>query len=319
MGYDLIPMWAINQYKENVLQALAQRISRLEPCVLVDGGMTGHKSRYEYIGKALMTEITGRWTDTAFTDDVFYNRWLITKTFQKSSVLNQDNLLELLTDPTSKVVEAAAQAGKRQKDLSIIAGLTANALSGENAEVSTPFPPAQIIGIQYAGGGKDTGLTVDKLKLAKYMLDKAEVEDNDRYMAISAAQLKDMLTQDQIISSYYNDIKALEAGQVRTFLGFTFTRTELLPWTGATTNLRKCFAFSKQAVQMGICKDIAVESAKVPQKNFDFLVQTRLRIGAIRLFDEGVIEVDCSETATLQASALKDVQNAEAEKAVQKK
>ena len=158
-------------------------------------------------------------------------------------------------------------------------------------------------GQKIAEGG--TGLTLAKLLQAKEILDAAEVDDgNDqmadgqgntkatRVLAVSTKQITNLLGTTEIKSVDYNNVKALAQGEVDTFLGFQFVRTELIAKVGTT---RFCTAWSRGCIAIGIGKDIVSNIDTLPSKNYSVQVYARESIAATRVEDEGVVEIGCFE------------------------
>jgi len=292
-----IQQWWINTYEQNIIHTLQQSQTLLSSCVS-PATMQGAKRRFNYLGAATMHEVTGKNDDTVWDDATQWNRWISRRNYAHSDLIDKHADIEnSFCDPTSDLVKAAVMAGNRQKDLVIIGALNAVAWSGENAETSVTFPSTQKLDIQLgspSGAPANVGLTLAKLKRAKFLLDRSQINPAEpRFMAITAMQLQDLLSTTEITNDQYANVKALVAGAVDTFLGFKFVQIELLPWA---SQIRSCFAWTKESVKFAISTDITTHSAPVPTKNFNLGVQTELGAGAVRLFDKGVVEIPCAET-----------------------
>jgi hypothetical protein len=176
----------------------------------------------------------------------------------------------------------------------IYAAIRGTARTGTGTQV---LPAAQKI----AEGG--TGLTLAKLLTTKELLDAAEIEDegidmsgqgmtSGRVIACSSKQLTNLYGTTEIKNIDYNSVKALAEGQIDTFLGFKFIRSERLAKTSTT---RFAVAWCRSAVALGIGKDIVTSIDTLPTKNYSVQVYARMSIGAVRLEDEGVVEIGCFE------------------------
>ena len=111
-------------------------------------------------------------------------------------------------------------------------------------------------------------------------------------IACSSKQLTNLYGTTEIKNIDYNSVKALAEGQINTFLGFRFIRSERLAKSGTT---RYAVAWCKPAVALGIGKDIVTSIDTLPTKNYSVQVYARMSIGAVRLEDEGVVEIGCFE------------------------
>jgi hypothetical protein len=108
-----------------------------------------------------------------------------------------------------------------------------------------------------------------------------------------------LLSETAVTSSDFNTVKALVAGEINTFLGFTFhvlgDRSE--GGLAIDGNLdRTCFAFHRDAI--GYAEGIAprTEINYVPEKT-SFLVNAIFSAGAVAIDSEGIVKITARETA----------------------
>jgi hypothetical protein len=97
----------------------------------------------------------------------------------------------------------------------------------------------------------------------------------------------------EIKSVDYNSVKALADGQIDTFLGFKFVRTERVQ-KDATATTGYATAWSKGCVALGIGQEISTSVDRRPDKNNAWQVFADMSMGATRLEDEGVVEIACA-------------------------
>jgi hypothetical protein len=148
-------------------------------------------------------------------------------------------------------------------------------------------------------GGTDTNMNVAKLREAKRQLDRANVPPEGRHIILHASGLASLLAETAVTSSDFNTVKALVAGEINTFLGFTFhilgDRSEGgLAIDGSLD--RTCFAFHKDAI--GYAEGIAprTEINYIPEKT-SFLVNSVFSAGAVAIDSEGIVKITARETA----------------------
>ena len=158
--------------------------------------------------------------------------------------------VRMLVDPKGPYTAAGGWAMGRAIDDLIIAAARGNAIDGAASTIALPA------GQKIVEGGT-AGMTLAKILQAKRLMDAAEVEAEDRYFVLSARQLEDLLGVTQITSSDYASVKALVQGEINTFLGFTFVRSERLP---IASNKRFCIAFQKKGLGLAIGKDMMTKS-----------------------------------------------------------
>ena len=147
-----------------------------------------------------------------------------------------------------------------------------------------------------ADGG--TNLTVNKLREAKFFMDKQNVPPGTRYFAFGASQLEALLRSTEATSADFNSVKALVAGELDTFMGFKFfmfgDRAEGgLPLAGT---IRTNFAWHLDS--MGYVESLSPHIATewIHEKQ-SWSTIARIRAGSSALLNEGIVKIDCEETA----------------------
>lgn len=147
-------------------------------------------------------------------------------------------------------------------------------------------------------GGTATGMNLAKILRAKRLLDDAGVpSDGQRHLAMSAQSLEDALAVTEIGSSDFNVLKALAAGELKTYAGFQFHMIETRDEGGlvVATNIRNNFAWHKAAVGIAIGMDFRTEVNYVPEKT-SWLINGLFSAGSIVIDDAGVYDVLTDET-----------------------
>ncbi len=281
----------VQQYGANFRVLGQQKKSRFEGFCQVESGIVGQSKSTERLGNADAYDITSRHADTKMVDVPHSRRWLDLADKGWAELVDELDKIKMLADPTSPYVGLAVAALNRAKDDAILAAARGNARSNTT---TIALPAEQKIAV----GG--TALTLAKLLEAKEILDASEIDADDmdgqgaptRVMAVTSKQITDLLGTTEIKSVDYNNVKALAHGQVDTFLGFKFIRTERLVASGTT---RYCLAWAKGCVGLGIGKDIVTTISPRPDKNESVQVYARMSIGATRLEDAGVVEIACAE------------------------
>lgn len=187
-------------------------------------------------------------------------------------------------DERSELVQVLGNAIGRRQDQLILDALSAASGTGT---VSNDI------------GGSDTNMNVAKLREAKRLLDRANVPPEGRHIILHASGLASLLAETAVTSSDFNTVKALVAGEINTFLGFTFhilgDRSEGgLAIDGSLD--RTCFAFHKDAI--GYAEGIAprTEINYIPEKT-SFLVNSVFSAGAVAIDSEGIVKITARETA----------------------
>ena len=103
-----------------------------------------------------------------------------------------------------------------------------------------------------------------------------------------------MLAITQITSADFNSVKALVQGDIDTFMGFKFIRTERLD-TNSSSN-RLVLAFAQSGIGLAVGSDIQTRITERADKNYATQVFLSMTIGATRIEDEKVVEIECTES-----------------------
>jgi hypothetical protein len=277
----------VEQYKSNVFHLAQQKGSRLRGAVKTET-VTGKSHFFERIGSTAAQLRTSRHSDTPRVDTPHSRRKVTMNDYDWADLIDQEDKVRMLISPQSEYAQAGAFAMGRAMDDAIIAAATGNALGGVAGGTSVPLASAQKVVHGSAG------LSVAKLISAKEILDAAETNpDEAKFVVCSAGQISDLLNITQITSADYNSVKALVQGQIDTFMGFKFIRTQRL---GTDTNgHRQVLAFNQSALGLAVGSDISTKISERADKNYATQVFLSMTIGATRVEDEKMVEIACTE------------------------
>lgn len=282
----------VNQYESNFYVLGQQMASRFEPYVITKSGIVGASKAAERVGKSEAYDILNRHADTQYVDTPHSRRWIDLADKGWADLVDEMDQIKMLADPKSIYPRLAVAALNRKKDDIIYAAVRGSARTNSG---TTALPSGQKIAV----GG--TGLTLAKLLSTKELLDTAELVEEgmgdnivgqgampNRVIVCRAKDLTTLYGTTEIKSIDYNSVKALAQGQIDTFLGFKFIRSERIYGSGGTSY---CLAWVKPSVQLGIGKDVVTSIDILPAKNMSAQVYARMSLGAVRVEDEGVVEI----------------------------
>jgi len=277
----------VEQYKSNVFHLAQQKGSRLRDTVRSET-ITGKAHFFERIGSTAAEKRTSRHSDTPRMDTPHSRRKVTMDDYDWADLIDNEDKVRMLISPTSDYALAGAYAMGRAMDDAIISAATGTSYGGVSGGTTVPLPAGQKI----VHGG--TNLTIAKCLAAKKLLDAAEVDpDEQRFLICTADQISDFLNITEVKSSDYNTIKALAQGQIDTYLGFKFIRSERLG-QDATPN-RQVLAFTKSAIGLALGADITTKISERSDKNYATQVFLSMTIGATRIEDEKMVEIACVE------------------------
>lgn len=275
----------VEQYKSNVFHLAQQKGSRLRGAVKSET-VTGTSHYFERIGATAAQVRTTRHSNTPQIDTPHSRRKVTLADYDWADLIDQEDKVRMLISPQSEYAKAGAYAMGRAMDDAIIAAASGNAFGGVAGATSIALPAGQKIAVG------TTSLTVAKLIAAKEILDASDVDpDETKYLVCSAKEITSLLGDDKVTSADFNSVKALVAGQVDTFMGFNFIRTERIAASGGD-NL--ALAFTQSAIGLALGRDIQTRISERDDKNYATQVFLSMTIGATRVEDEKVVEIACN-------------------------
>lgn len=306
---DTIPTHFTTEFSTNWQHRVQQSKSRLDEYV-VDENFSGERKRYDRIAAQNSHRRTERKGPTHIQDVTDDFRWCYRQSFDLGNMLDKDDAMNLgqLVLPTSDYVKSHAMAYGRDKDDVAWQAALAPVLTGELGTTSTVFDYTnQWIGRGGAVGaatGTATGLTVGKLITANRVLQDADLEDESpRVLVCTAKEIENLLNTTKVTSADYNTIKALVNGTIDTFMGFKFKIIKRLATSdGATStsttagNVRRCVAWVRGAIKR-IKGDMSSDISIRKDLSMSTQIYSAWNLGAVRVYDEGVIQIDCDEGA----------------------
>lgn len=296
----------VQQFNANVIHLVQQKGSRLEPKVRKES-QKGVSQFFDRIGTVAAVKRTGRHASTPQMDTPHSRRMVTLEDYEWADLVDDQDKIRMLIDPTSEYALAASWSFGRSKDDVIIASALSNAYAGDKGQTPVAHPNSQ----KYAAndGTNLTNLNVRTLRAVKRKMDEKEVEGK-RYIACTASQIENLLGETAVTSADYNTVKALVAGEVNAFMGFEFCRLERLnlttsstasPTTGAVgsgssvVGSRACIAWAEQGILLATGEDFVTKMSERDDKGYAMQVYARMSIGGTRMQEEEVIEIICKE------------------------
>jgi hypothetical protein len=287
------------EFQKNFDHALQQMDARLASAV-TRADFTGKKKWFNLANDRSFSRITTRKGDTPDGEFDASKYWLTQSPWELATTFDEwdEHFLGSIVLPTSDTVSSHAYALNRTQDDVIIAALDATRYIGEDGTTPDAFPGGQSIAATYAeSGSASSGLTIAKLRRAKYLMDVAEVPASDRYLVYGAQQVNDLLRTTELTSADFNTVKALVDGQPGSFLGFKFIDSQRLPvgTVGGTADVRSCFAFHKSAIKFSL-QGVSTKMDILPQRRHALQIRSIAMMGAVRSENEKVVRIYCDET-----------------------
>jgi hypothetical protein len=306
----------VQQYSTNITMLLQQQGSRLRGAVQQFSFQGKAASMAEQFGSVNPVRNQGRHSDTPLISTPQDKRWVYPNDYDWADLVDNQDRLRMLIDPTGPYTQAGVMAMGRAMDDEILAGILGSNNTGENGTSATGTLYAYNSNSQSVaaatGAASATGLNIAKLRAAKRKLLEADLDvDNDQLFAvISAKQHDDLLNEAQAVSLDYNNRPVLVDGKITSFMGFNFIHSERIPGAANYNNLAGIGSsdadgsyvagsrwivpvFAKSGVALGMWNDIQASVDRRADKRNSYQVYVTGTFGGARLEEKRCVLINC--------------------------
>ena len=274
----------IQQFADNFLHVAQQKLSRFQMCVREEPNIVGISKSINRLGQRTAQKRLNRHSDTPLNDQPHSTRFVDLFDWEDGDMIDDQDKVRMLVDPKSEYVQALVQGLNRAKDDVCIAAALGNARA-------TAGNVALTAGQKIANGG--TGLTKAKIIQTKQLFRQNEADEytgEDLYFAYGSKQLNDILSDTTLTNQDFVLLRLLQEGNInQKWAGFNWVPSERLPLSGG---IRSCFAWAKSGIVLGTAENIMTRVGEDPGKSFNVRVYAKMSIGAVRVEEEKVVQVD---------------------------
>ena len=322
--YDIETSY-IHRYSADVLHALQQKTTRLRNFVTNKPDCQGVAEFIDKIGTNEALDKVARFADSPVQAISHQRRRVSAQPKNAGFFVEGFDTRRMNYDVFQPYAEATSMAMARKMDATIVDAAFGSAYESDGGAMdgateivwnSSNFPN-QFIGVDFQVGtatvdysgidnsaGNRRTLSIDKLLKARRILSENEADQYDEggnplyFIVCSAAQIESLLHSTTIQSIDYNNIRALVEGQTNYYAGFQFIRYESMPTTGSADTLtEKVLAFHPQGLAFCSWEEPITEIERRSDKSFVPYAYFEMDIGATRVWEEMVIQIDCFVTA----------------------
>ena len=278
----------VTQFSANFYHLSQQMESRLESKVVVESGIVGESKKMNRIGATAAQKKTTRHGDTPLIETPHSTRYVDLDDYEWADLVDDMDKKKMLADPASDYLKAGVAAMNRSKDDVIIAAMNGSARSSSG---SVALPAAQKV----AHGS--AVLTKAKLITARknFRVNECDGENGEElYIAYSADQLEDLLTDTTMTDTQYNTVLSMMSGDIpkgQKLFGFGVVPTERITNDG-TSDL--VLAWAKSGVALGIGKEITTRLTERADKSYAMQPYACMSLGAVRIEDAKVMQIACN-------------------------
>jgi hypothetical protein len=286
------------QYSDSLEMALQQRDSRFMD-KFMQGSHRGESAAVlDRVDPVDTREVSGRFEPIGRVEHNYARRWIVPRSFDLPLYVDTFDDLKQTSNPQSTLVESSRAAFQRRHDDLCIDAFFGDARIGtQGTEVeSWASFTGQVVGVTVGGNGANMGLNVEKLKAARKILKKNEVDFDQEtvYIGYNAEADEDLLAEAQVVSLEYNERPILKDGKIVSFLGFTFVPTERLPVDGS--GFRRLPVWTKSGMHFGRWGSPRVDiSEDKTLKGYPWRVYSFETCNATRRDPKRVVEIKIAE------------------------
>lgn len=287
----------VQSYHSNINLKFQQQGSRLRPYVRVET-QNAEFDFYDRIGTVDAVEVLTRHGDTPLISTPHDRRRVALRDFDWADLVDRKDKLRMLADPTSPYTINAVWALGRSMDDVIISAAFGTAYTGKTGATSVTFASASDVAVNYveSGAAANSNLTIGKLRKVRYLLDKAEATTEGQYdlvAVIDPSQTQALLRTTEVTDGDYNTIKALVNGNVDTFMGFKFVKSNRLP---VASSIRSTIFFEREGLLLAVASEVMTDIGPRRDKRNSTQIYVCGSFGASRMWEEKVLRVKCDET-----------------------
>jgi hypothetical protein len=245
-------------------------------------------------GEVEFQENNTRHGDTNFSNIDHKQRWIFPADFDLALPVDKEDEIRMLNSPVSPYVEAMRAAYARKVNSIIATAAIGTAKTGKNGGTNTAYDTSMTVASDFEVAATHTNLTVEKLIEAQRLLGVNENDDDEpAYIAVTQTQIAGLLNQEKITSADYANVKALIAGEINEFMGFTFIKLNSLANT--SDPYRKVIFWKRSGLRFGLWNGLETSIDKRPDKKNLTQVLMKFTGAATRTQEKKVGIILCNE------------------------
>lgn len=269
----------------------------------------GERAWFSQIGNVAARQRLARGTDTPNMELTQFRRWVSMVSFELGTVVDWEDIIDILTDPSQEFQKAFVAALNREQDYTIVnTGMLGTTYTGKAGTTAETFPSATM---DIAHGS--AGFTLAKVEEAyTKLVQNVPIpvgEMPELHIGWTRKQEQQFLGTTEVKSVDYNTQKVLVKGTLagQEFYGFNYVRLEdwadeagtvhrILPYAAGSPNVRTCVAWLKDGIILNDQRKPEVTVAPRPDKSFNPGIYAKSRHGACRAYTNAACKINCTET-----------------------
>jgi len=310
-----IPEGFVDQFDSTLYHLLGQSESKFQQAVDIKPITNAEDKAFDAIGKLALTEKTSSNPQTPHVDITTERRWVNTTPFHQGVLIDKDDDLNRIVEPTSDIMTEYVRAVNIKKDAIILASIDGTVTSGRRAGSSITWA-SQNGNVKYTGkdtgrtiawdcavgncSAADTGMTIEKAELVREYFAYNDADENiPIWGAISPRQATNLFGQQEYTSGDYNTSKPLAVGRIiRGWHGINWIVSNLI--VAGTSNdvdadksVIRCPFWIQNGLILGVQDMISTEISIESTLSYSKQIYVHMNMGAMRRDEDRVCYVEC--------------------------
>ncbi len=273
----------------------------------------GENESYDFLGTIELTKKATRFEDIPIEDMTHNRRWITPEWYRKGIFVDKEDDIALHTDPTGDYIQALAKGAIRKENEIITAAFFANVDGGKTPGTDTYILQdalyttatsaagrtiAHDVQSDFTAGGVSSGLTIEKLILARQAMEELYNDPDDMYyIACAPKQMSDLLREAETQSIDTSIVRSLVAGVVNEYMGFRFVKTNQITIgssndVDADTSVYELPVWSKEGMLFARHQSPIFNVDWLPRKQI-WQISARIGMNAIRMDEDKIIKIEC--------------------------
>lgn len=286
----------IQTFERNVKHLAQQYTTKLRQHV-INRSTNGNRHNWETLDFSDATDKTTSAPATPALDLPWNRRVSIAQTKHTGTVIDNEDIVQMLVEPKSAATENLAYSMNRAIDDIIINAATAAALVGDGS--TSAFPAAQTV------GDYSTEISFDAITAIQEKFMSNDIDPSQPKVAVvGPKQVQALLNLTQQTSTDFARTangstpltNLMSSGIVPNWMGFTWILSTRLN-APAADQIDTLF-FCPDALGLQVNEDITVQVAQDPSASFAWRIYARLTMGAVRIQDKKIVRGAFADTYT---------------------
>ncbi len=313
-----IPQGFVDEFDGTLYHLLQQTESKFQQATDVKSIVNAEDKAFDAIGKLGLTEKTTRNPQTPHREINTERRWVETTPYHDAVLIDKDDDLNRIIEPTSDIMTEFVSAVNRQKDDIILASIDGAVVSGRTSKGGTTITWASQNGnVKYTGlntgrtiawdcavgncNAADTGMTIEKAELVREYFAYNDADDSiPIWGAISPRQATNLFGQLEYTSGDYNTSKPLAVGRIiRGWHGINWIVSTKVVTAGNDVDddqaVIRCPFWLQNGLILGVQDMISTEITIESTLSYSKQIYVHMNMGAMRRDEDRVCYVECVE------------------------